>query len=284
MHQPFLPLSPNLSVDLQRMASLGESAHASYCSADPFPHVMIDDFLPEELLDGVVADLAALPHAESNFDRPQERLKSSYPPNELPERTRNLFWFMNSRPFLAFLETMTGIRGLIGDPYYLGGGIHEVRTGGHLDIHADFNYMQKLNLERRLNLLLYLNRGWQPEYGGQFEMWDVEMKHRVKAFDPVFNRCVVFSTTSNSYHGNPNTVQHPQNKSRFSMALYYYTATWDATRRHHDTHFRTRPQSRDVPDWSVRVGEAIEDITPPVLFRLGQRVLHRSRTLLRSTH
>jgi hypothetical protein len=282
VHQPFIPLSPGLCVDSQRMASLGGSVRDTYCSAEPFPHIKIDDFLPEDLLQGVVADLATLPPPESSFDRSQERLKRSYPPNELPERTRNLFWFLNSRPFLAFLENMTGIQGLIGDPYYAGGGIHEVKTGGHLDIHADFNYLSKLNLERRLNLLIYLNRDWQPEYGGQFEIWDLEMKQRLKHFDPVFNRCVVFNTNSNSYHGNPNAVRHPEDRSRFSMALYYYTATWDGTKRQHTTHFKPRPGSADVRDWGIRLSEAIEDVTPPFLFRLGNKVIHRSRRLLGS--
>jgi hypothetical protein len=282
MQQPFIPLSPNLSIDVQQMASLGSSVQESYQSAQPFPYIAIDNFLPGELLEGVISDLASLPRSENSFDRSQERLKSSYPPNELPERTRNLFWFLNSRPFLAFLENMTGIRGLMGDPYYVGGGIHEVKTGGHLDIHADFNHLSKLNLERRLNLLIYLNHEWQADYGGQFEIWDKEMKHRVKDFEPLFNRCVVFNTSSDSYHGNPNTVQHPQNRSRFSMALYYYTATWDGTQRQHTTHFKARPGSKDQQDWEVRLSEAIEDLTPPVLFRLGKKVIHRSRRLLGS--
>jgi hypothetical protein len=282
MQQPFIPLSPDLSIDVQKMASLGSSVQESYGSAQPFPYIKIDDFLPEDLLEGVLSDLRSLPRSEASFDRSQERLKSSYPPNELPAHTRNLFWFMNSRPFLAFLENMTGIKGLIPDPYYLGGGIHEVKNGGHLDIHADFNHLAKLNLERRLNLLIYLNRDWQPEYGGQFEIWDKEMKHRVKDFDPVFNRCVVFNTSSDSYHGNPNSVQHPQNKSRFSMALYYYTATWDGTRRQHTTQFKVRPGSKDAQDWEVRVSEALADVTPPVLFRLGKKVINRSRRLLGS--
>jgi hypothetical protein len=281
MRPAFIPVSPTLSVDAASMVSLGRSVRDTYCAAEPFPYIKIDDFLPEHLLEEVLADLGALPQPEASFDRSQERFKRSYSPTALPERTRNLFWFLNSRPFLSFLENMTGIDGLMGDPYFVGGGIHEVRSGGHLDIHADFNYLKKLNLERRLNLLIYLNPDWRPEYGGQFEIWDTAMAACVAQFEPTFNRCVVFNTSGDSFHGNPSTVRHPENKARYSMALYYYTATWDATKRQHTTHFKTRPGSQDASDWGVRLAEVLEDVTPPFLFRIGNKVLHRSRGFLR---
>lgn len=275
MPSTFLDLPPTLHAEASDLAALGSSLHETYSTAQPFPHVKIDDFLPAALLDEVLEDTARLPQPETSFDRSQERLKSTYAPTVFPEGTRNLFWFFNSRPFLLFLEKMTGIPGLIGDPYYVGGGVHEVKTGGHLDIHADFNYLPNLNLQRRLNMLIYLNRDWNPDYGGQFEIWDSGMKQCVHAFDPTFNRCVVFTTNSNSYHGNPQTVSHPQGRSRLSMALYYYTATWDGTKRSHTTHFKTRPDSKDSPDWRIRVAESLEDVTPPVLFRLGRRAIQR---------
>jgi hypothetical protein len=102
-------------------------------------------------------------------------------------------------------------------------------------------------------------------------MWDEEMKHCVKAIDPLFNRCVVFNTSSNSYHGNPTPVSHPDGKPRLSMALYYYTATWDSTRREHTTKFKTRPASKDQFDWEVTVNEALENLTPPILLRMGRK-------------
>lgn len=275
MPSSFLDLPPTLHADAGEFAALGSELHAAYSTATPFPHVKIDDFLPPALLEQVLGDTARLPKSEASFDRPQEQLKNSYSPALFPEGTRNLFWFFNSRPFLAFLERMTGIPGLIGDPYYVGGGVHEVKTGGHLDIHADFNHLPKLNLQRRLNMLIYLNRDWKTEYGGQFEIWDTGMKQCVHAFDPAFNRCVVFTTDSESYHGNPRTVAHPQGRSRLSMALYYYTATWDGTQRNHTTQFRARPGSKDRFDWRVRVAESLQDVTPPVLFRLGRRAIRR---------
>lgn len=266
------PLTSTLECPHAEAAAIGERFHATYVAGAPFSHIALDDFLDPALLDGVLEDIACLPEAESSFNRPQERLKTSYAPEALPPHTRNLFWFFNSRPFIAFLEKLTGILGLMGDPYYLGGGIHRVGNGGHLDIHADFNHVKKLNLERRLNVLIYLNKEWKSEYGGQFEIWDRLMSTRMKSFEPLFNRCVVFTTDSNSYHGNPTPVNHPGGQPRLSMALYYYTATWDAVRRARDTQFKARPNSEDRFDWNVSLRETVEDLTPPLLMRAARKM------------
>src|SRR3954451_19085559 len=90
---------------------------------------------------------------------------------------------------------MTGIKGPIPDPYFLGGGLHEISEGGHLSMHADFNHHTPLNLERRINMLIYLNKDWKDEYGGQLELWDSEMTKKYHSIVPVFNRCVIFNST-----------------------------------------------------------------------------------------
>ncbi|HWA98007.1 MAG TPA: 2OG-Fe(II) oxygenase [Pirellulales bacterium] len=265
------PLSLDLASNTQEASAYGDALHGEYVSAIPFHHIVIDNFLNPEILDRVISDIQSLPEAAESFARSQERLKSSYDPELLPEYTRNLFRFFNSRPFVVFLEKMTGIPGLITDPLYTGGGIHEIKTGGHLDIHADFNYHAGMKVERRLNALIYLNKDWKPEYGGQFEIWDKNMSQRAKSLDPIFNRCVVFSTDSESYHGNPNVVAHERGLSRFSIALYYYTATWDGTRRKHLTQFKQRPNTNDTFDWTTRTRELLRDITPPFALRLAKR-------------
>jgi hypothetical protein len=264
--------------DLKTAADRGKELAVQYQSSDPYPHIKLDDFTEPEKLDAILADVAVPPPVlASDHQRSQERLKVSYNPDSLPQNTRAIFRAFNSRPFVAFLEEMTGIRGLIPDPFYLGGGVHEVKNGGHLNIHADFNLHPFLKLERRINVLIYLNRDWRPEYGGQFEIWDRSMSHCVEQFEPLFNRCVVFNTTSDSYHGNPRPVSHPQGLSRKSLALYYYTATWEASKRKHTTQFRARPGSRDGIDWRVRVAETVADLVPPLFMRLGMRALHGMR-------
>jgi hypothetical protein len=109
--------------------------------------------------------VASLPQPDASFARAQENLKTAYNPERLPTYSRALFHALNARPFILFLEEMTGISGLIPDPYYMGAGIHRVANGGHLDIHADFNLHKPMMLERRLNVLIYLNPDWQQEWG-----------------------------------------------------------------------------------------------------------------------
>lgn len=248
----------------------------TYAEADPFPHVMIDDFLPRALLESVLDAFPVERDRESeSFDRAQERYKTSFNPDFVSPPLRALFYSLNSRPFLHFLENLTGIKGLIPDPFFLGGGFHETRTGGHLSVHADFNHHAPLNVERRVNVLLYLNKDWKLDYGGALELWDKEMKACVKRIAPELGRFVAFSTDATSYHGHPDPVNHPEGRSRRSIALYYYTATWDGRARSFTTQFKPRPKSEDSIDWTVRSNELVEDWTPPVVARQLKRVMYR---------
>jgi hypothetical protein len=256
-----------LSLRSEPAKEIGALHAADYQSKVPYPYGAFDNFLPEPVLERVLEELSQLPEAESSFNRPQEKLKSAYSPERLPPYTKNLFYALNSRPFLLFLEQLTGIEGLIPDPYFIGGGVHITQNGGHLDIHADFNHHGKLNLERRLNVLIYLNKDWRPEYGGEFEIWNEDMTQKVKSFNPIFNRMVCFNTRSDTWHGNPEPVNHPNGEPRMSLALYYYTATWDATRKSHTTLFKPRPGTVDRKDWKVARHDFLQEVLPPVVFR-----------------
>lgn len=265
---PVLAIDPEtLEMDADVAKAAGKAAAESYRNKTPYPYGGFDDFLPPEVLDRVREDLKLLPESETSFDRPQEKLKTSYVPERLPTYTRNLFYVLNSRPFVQFLENMTGIKGLIPDPYFAGGGIHMVANGGHLDIHADFNHNAILNLERRLNVLIYLNKDWKKEYGGSFEIWNDDMTEMVSSFVPEFNRMVCFNTGSTTWHGNPSTVNHPEGQPRMSMALYYYTATWDRSKKAHTTLFKPRPGTEDKPDRETKRNEILQDVLPPVMYR-----------------
>jgi hypothetical protein len=250
----------------------GKDLAPGYNAASPFPHIVIDDFLPPGLLEHCLAEFPR-EHGEGTkmFDRAQERLKLNFSPEDLTPRMRTLFYAFNAWPFIRILENITGIKGLIPDPYFLGAGFHEILEGGHLSIHADFNHHKPMDLERRINVLIYLNKDWEAEYGGQLELWDTQMKAAERVVVPSFNRCVIFNTDSNSYHGNPEPVAHPQGVSRKSIALYYYTSTWDRTKRDHTTQFRVRVGTDDKADWKVRASELVADLLPPMLYRSLKR-------------
>ncbi|MEE2690572.1 MAG: 2OG-Fe(II) oxygenase [Pseudomonadota bacterium] len=262
--------------DAKVLKEKGLELRESYVNADPFPHIVIDDFLPASILDLCLEQFPAAPDpASMSFDRAQERYKTSFNPDFLPPAVRSFFYSLNSRPFVQFLENMTGIKGLIPDPFFLGGGFHQTTNGGHLSVHADFNLHPGLKLERRLNALIYLNRGWDVSYGGALELWDRQMQRCVKKVAPEFGRCVVFSTDATSYHGHPDPVAHPGGVPRRSIALYYYTATWDGEKRSFTTQFKKRPQSKDAIDLEVKSRELMSDLLPPILFRNLRKVANR---------
>lgn len=271
------PLDPtDLGLDTAKAKELGASYATKYQSGEPYHHICIDNFLPMDVLSGVRADLASLPDAERAFDAAEEKLKSQYNPDRLPDYSRHLFQSFNSRHFILFLEEMTGIKGLIPDPYFIGAGIHKTLNGGYLNIHADFNVHKQMRVERRLNVLIYLNPPWQEEWGGSFEVWDKPMEKKMASFVPTENRMVCFSTGSDTWHGNPEPVNHPDGLPRQSIALYYYTATWDDSRLEHTTLFKPRPGSADHRiSGSQKLGVYAKELLPPVLYRNSIKVARR---------
>jgi hypothetical protein len=114
--------------------------------------------------------------------------------------------------------------------------------------------------------------------GGAFEIWDKQMTAKVHSFVPLFNRMAIFSTGSDTYHGNPDVVAHPSGDPRLSIALYYYTATWDDTRVAHMTLFKARPGSADrKTDYKAMAYQAAQEILPPILFRNLLAAVRRGR-------
>lgn len=217
--------------------------HPRYVQAQPFPHVALDGLFDEAVLEGVLAELQGPGEVEWQvFDNPREKKRGFRHGSELGPRLTDFMWRMSSPPVLELLEALTGIEGLIPDPYFGGGGPHQIERGGFLKIHADFNFHPKLRLDRRLNVLVYLNQGWREEYGGHLELWDREMTRAMTRILPVFNRTVIFSTTDTSYHGHPTPLTCPPGWSRKSVSFYYYTNGRPEEERSapHDTLFQKR--------------------------------------------
>ena len=260
-------------VNPEELLQRGEQLHADYVSADPYPHAVIDDFFPPQAVEEV---LACFPSPEEidwhKFDRPQEKKLSCKSEQTLPAPVRKLIWEMNSHLFLQFLQKLTGIDGLLPDPGLQGGGMHQIERGGKLGIHVDFNKHGATNLDRRLNVLLYLNKDWSEDFGGHFEMWDRDMQKCVQRVLPVFNRLVVFSTTETSWHGHPDPLNCPEDRTRKSLALYYYSngRPEDEVADKHTTKFRARPGEEPVES-SRRKKLSFADFVPPVLTRRRSR-------------
>lgn len=231
----------------RQLEDIANKRNGDYRSASPFPHAVLDGFLPD-----AIARQAALefPGIEANVGWRSKRVPTAFKAGardiaNFPPLLQALVFFFNSGPFLRFLESLTGISNLIADPHLDGGGLHRIGRGGYLEIHADFNRLPGLDLDRRLNLLLYLNIDWREEWGGELELWDTDMTRAEHRIAPLLNRCVVFSTTSDSYHGHPIPLACPPDRARQSLAFYYYTngRPEHEQRPAHSTLYQKRPQA-----------------------------------------
>jgi Rps23 Pro-64 3,4-dihydroxylase Tpa1-like proline 4-hydroxylase len=210
--------------NLANLDRLARENAARYQANLPFAHIYFDNFLPTSDAEAVLRDFPSPKELKWNeFSNQNERKLAFDIVEKLPDSIRDVMYFLNSRPVIQFLETLTGIDGVIPDPYFVGGGLHQIKPGGHLEVHADFNRHNKLKLDRRINLLLYLNKDWKEEYGGHFELWNRDVTQAEQKILPLFNRCAIFSTTDYSFHGHPTPLTCPPDRSRKSLATYYYS-------------------------------------------------------------
>lgn len=262
--------------DPDLLVPVAEAHRQDFARAEPFPHVVIDGLFPEDLLQRVVAEFPE-PFARTDwirFDR-STSVKLAMPHDwTLGPATRHLLNQFNTAAFVDFLEHLTGVDGLLPDPHYEGGGLHQIERGGYLKVHADFNRHERLDLDRRLNALLYLNQGWRDEWGGQLELWDPAVTRCMRRISPLRNRLVVFATTDRSYHGHPEPLLCPAGTTRRSLALYYYTNGRPDHERSpaHNTLYRARPAERESwrrPFW--------KELLPPAAVRIGRHLKARGR-------
>jgi Rps23 Pro-64 3,4-dihydroxylase Tpa1-like proline 4-hydroxylase len=256
------------SLNREQCRDIGEKLSERYKTARPFPSIVLEKFLSDSILSRVWDEFPK--PMEGRFENSQSRLKTGYQLDRIDSPFINgLICSLNSANFLVFLEKMTGIKGLIPDPLQLGGGLHETRRGGHLSIHADFNIHPHLKLSRRLNLILFLNPKWESSWGGQLELWERDMSACVLKVEPKIGNAVVFNTDADSFHGHPDPLMCPDNVTRRSLALYYYTALpADADlQQSRTTDFRVRPGSKDKRDYKTSVRHLVRDLCPPILYR-----------------
>jgi hypothetical protein len=274
-----------LEFGLENQNNYGENA--------PFPNIYFNDFFDERPLNEILADFPDLKlNADYNFKNANENKLASKGEYKLSENAREFIRFLNSQVFLDFLTNLTGIENLIPDPALVGGGYHELKPGGFLKIHSDFNKHPNTKLDRRINVLVYLNNDWKSEYGGQFELWNETMTKCVKKIEPNFNTMAIFSTTSKSYHGNPEIINCEEGNSRKSIAMYYYTNgrpdhEVEEFLEDHSTIFRARENIDDFQETEkyiierikkekkekrkMKVIHFIKAITPPVIWKFVKK-------------
>ncbi|MAH99368.1 MAG: proline hydroxylase [Euryarchaeota archaeon] len=216
--------------DSKRYNKLSIKNSNKYQNGKPFPNINFKNFLRNdvaELLSNNFPNYNSnkwIKYKNYNTTKNSNLKKSIHDERKFPKIFRSIFREFNSRQFLLFLESLTGIENLIPDPYFLGGGIHSARKGGFLNIHTDFNWHHKLQLHRRVNVLIYLTKNWRKEYQGCLELWNKNKTKKILEYQPLYNSCIIFNTSAISYHGHPVPVNGSDNIFRNVLNLYYYTA------------------------------------------------------------
>jgi len=228
-------------IDFERIEQVAEQERRVFVEADPYPHVVFDDFLPAETARAVHAEFERSEAGWKHYNHYNERKFALTDIAQMLPATQALFEAFQSDRFVRFIESLTGIEDLLSDPDLDGAGLHRSSRGGFLNLHVDFlSHTKNRHWSRQVNLLLYLNPDWREEWGGELELWDSELKRCPRKVAPAFNRCVIFQTCAGSYHGHPTPLACPEGTSRKSIALYYFRDEGQAQELS-STHYRGRP-------------------------------------------
>jgi Rps23 Pro-64 3,4-dihydroxylase Tpa1-like proline 4-hydroxylase len=192
-----------------------------FINAQPFEHVVIDNFL-EPIYAEKLHNL--FPTKFDNWHTYMNPIEVKYAYdniNLLPEELKDYFYFLSSNTIIDTIRNLTDINNLSYDEYLHGAGLHCHPTNGRLNIHLDYEKHPYSGKERRINIIYFLSKHWEPEWNGQNELWDETVSNCVTKTDIKFNRAIIFKTNDISWHGLPEKIQCPENVFRKSLAYYY---------------------------------------------------------------
>lgn len=215
-----------ISKSFYNLNSYVEKNKIQYLKSKPFAHIVIKNFFNNSFLSKVLKEFPNLSRIKTstNYNNLNEVKFANNKKKNFKKNTKILFKYLNSLEFTKFLQSLTSIKEkILPDPYLSGGGLHEIKKGGILKVHTDFNKHPFKNLDRRINVLIYLNKNWRKNYGGNLELWSKNMKRCQRKILPAFNTMVIFSTNDFTNHGHPDELKCPKNMSRKSIATYYFS-------------------------------------------------------------
>jgi Rps23 Pro-64 3,4-dihydroxylase Tpa1-like proline 4-hydroxylase len=130
--------------------------------------------------------------------------------------------WLNSVDVVQTIESIVDLENLVGDPLFHGAGLHEMHRNGWLDMHGDYTRHFSLPLMRRINILIYLNRDWDPSWGGELALQDATDESTRISYPCHFNRTIIFPTTAKTFHGAPTHLSCPPDRSRKLLSIYYW--------------------------------------------------------------
>ena len=220
---------PGFFFDRAALRATALTHRDAWRGAEPFRHAVIDNFLGEPLARALAQAYPGPEHPgwlRRDYEEQAARLGQLQRIGfeGVHGAVRHLLAEFSGMAFLDFLEALTGIKGLIADPHFRGGGLQLTLRGGHLGLHADFNRDRFRALTRRLTVMYYLNPDWQPEWGGDLELWNADLSACGARIAPLLDRLVVMEQGDDHWHGYPTPVECPADRGRCAVATYFYTA------------------------------------------------------------
>ena len=239
---------PQISPALVRAA---DQVRDQFVHAQPCQHAMVDGFFDPRL---ALNEMGQVGGKAANTKI-----------REISPACKELYELIGSAPFLDLMSRVTGIPDLLMDPKLYGGGAHDNQHGQELDAHVDFNYDESQQLHRRLNLIVYMNKEWEIEWGGAIEIHSNPRQpetNQIRAFNPLLNRAILFETNEISWHGFPK-INLPPNKrhlSRKSISIYLYTKIRPEEEivPMHDTFYVQRPLPEHIQAGYTIAGVDVE--------------------------
>lgn len=252
-------------------ASQVEELRDRYLRAKPYPHLVLDNVFDPDVLDRIAQDFPDRRTRDwISYDTANEIKQTSRGMAGLSPFTQAFILKMNAAPMLSLIGAITGHDDLTVDPLQHGGGLHESFRGGWLNMHVDWTQHPVLPLARRLNLIIYLNRDWDPSWGGALELWDPDTRACGAKVEPLFNRAVIFPTNERTLHGFPAPLACPPERSRRSLSFFFWSPDPEAVKKAHFITFL--PGAR-----RTRTKALIRQFIPPIAYTARDR----ARDLLR---
>ena len=249
------------------MIKNSQSILTKFTQSLPFKHVVLDNFFTVDFCQKLVDDFPQFDKKLAIDENGTIGNKAVHQHiTEISENYRHLDSLVKSPGFIELIEKCTGIKGLIYDPLYFGGGTHENLEGQDLDPHVDFTHHPKTGYHRRLNLIVYLNHEWEKDWGGNIELHKNPRlepdQDEIISVEPLFNRAVIFETNNISWHGFPR-IKLPEDRkdlSRKSFALYYYSKKCSKKTKTHSTIYVERHLPEHIKEGKTLTQADVQEI------------------------
>ena len=228
-----------MNFDYKKFDNLVDFESKVYLKKMPYPYAIFDNLFDEDLLKNVNKEIDQSSYTKDvrKISGIEVKTRSDFEDNEsLPRYIRTVFEILNGGKFLKIISRLTGIDGLICDPYYDGGGVNIIENEGTLAVHVDGTHQHRMKICRRLNAILFLNETWDRDWNGYHEQWeflnkdlspfDDNQKWRcVRKILPIKNRLYIFTTNDHSWHGHAGKLSIPEDIKRKSLITYFYTSS-----------------------------------------------------------